>query len=154
MCGEWTLVVPSVPGPFKTPYGKCFVLEMRLESVIQQVTDLGIPDDVLASGADWVLVWPGEKQLCLVWAAVANTSPGRVPLGKKLEERLTKPSGDPKWTWWAWILLAEPETSADKIECVDPKSHLTILRVPAKPHHNWPDLRAGLELALERMFGS
>jgi uncharacterized protein DUF2357 len=148
--GEWT-AGPSTPGPFLSPFGECYVVEMRSRNAAGQIQQMGIPMEVFSSGAEWVLCWPNVKKICLMWSAITRQAGKPIPLDERLQRKLHEQSQTSRWSWWGWVLLAEPGTIGDDSKWVDSNHRLTVLRVPSKVHKHWGDLRAGLELALEAM---
>lgn len=153
-CGDWT-AGPSVPGPYSSSIGKCEIVDLRDEMCRAQVARLGLPEDVLKSGADWILCWPSKQALCLMWAVLSGTSkvksPDNPPDLDVLRKRMGSLSATTDWTWTGWILQAFPEHLPDEVEWIVAQSPVYVLQLPAALHLHWGDLIAGLNMTLEEL---
>ncbi len=148
--GEWTLG-PTVPGPLSSPLGPCHVVDFRDPWAEEQADRLHLPDRVFASGADWVLCWPGDRILCLAWAALAGHAGAQPPDLPALRARLEGLCASTGWTWTGIVVLGLPEVGPEDHEWLDGQPPLLLLRLPFPLHRSWGDLGAGLHLTLEEL---
>lgn len=151
--GEW-LIGPYVPGPFETQQGSCHIVDLKTDFGKSQIRDFELPLEVFESGCDWILVWPSVHRICLVWSGIAESSQGDLEGYSILNDRLLSLSSGSYWKWSSVILLAEPCVGSAQSEWIDSGDHYVVLRIPEKIYENWEDLKAGLDLALEKVHGS
>jgi hypothetical protein len=151
--GRW-LLGAATPGPLKTTRGDCFIADLRDEAEWRSLQQSTWAPGACESGADWVLVWPEDRRVVLVWSALA-TGLGPTGVGglkaEKLDRALKMYSESTGWTHGALLLVAEPESKAADLELIDKVGGVTILRFPQDVHLAWDDVQAGLEILLEEI---
>ena len=149
-CGEWT-AGPSTPGPWRTPQGTCQILDSRDMHSQHFGTDIGLPPDVLSSGADTILAMTDEKKIILTWSCLSGKTQHGLSLPDldALDTRLDRLVLDCGWKGRSIVFLAEPEATGDEVEWVEELGRVRVLRLPTGLHYHWDDLKAGLELVLE-----
>lgn len=153
ICGQW-LFGPSTPGPLVSPFGACQILDLREGTGQAVAIRAGLPEDALQSGADWVLAWPNERRLLLVWTAVGTgvVDTGVANLGlNRVSSRMIELASLTGWGWGGIALVAEPERSSSELELIDSLDNVAVLRIPADVHACWGDVQAGVQLALEEL---
>ena len=154
--GEW-LRGPSVPGPFRAVGGGiCHLIDLRQDAVASQFRGLNIPAAAYASGAECILVWPSQRTLCLVWAAVVLKADDGLPDQEALAQQIAHCNVDSEWRWSGMVMRADPGQGADQSEWVSRvgDSPLFILRFPKDMHRRWADeLCMQISLVIEEVLG-
>lgn len=74
--GSWS-IAPLAPGPFESRGGECYILDpadIYADTRSWFESDLPFADHLGATGCDFALWWPEERQLVVFWAILAVSS--------------------------------------------------------------------------------
>lgn len=141
--------IPSTPGPFMTPGGRCFALD-GLNCLMDEKMHASLPSACFDSAADLSLLWPDEKLGCLIWAPVANDSEADPPDLEILADKLKSISS--AWKWHAWIFLAMPNAEDFGSQISFPHEGITVFRLPQKATENWQHLQDQFNKSIRKIY--